>query len=1703
MPEPGGPAAQSGFYYQNSIAALYLGRLLDPRDSIDARRVVSVRCEAPEKVDDIVVDYADGSREYIQAKEHIGSGKQAAELWKRLREQYEGGTFRAGRDRLVLFTADVGMDALSDAARRSRGAESAAEWQRALNRPQFQRVRAIAGSMAATLAAVHSLFTSLTIEIASVEHLENHRLDDWIPASNRTRDELFRLLRDRVGGHARVRSRMTAAGLRRSLAEESPSLLLRPSPAGRPLEPFEIPHTDLVGRDAEIAQAMDRIGRVPATNASVLWILGDAGSGKTALSAALAGRLDRSERLLAYYSFGTAAARSTSAFAARLQSCLIDPPMSDRPLAALRAGLRKAGLSGGRRVIVLDAIDELLQDEPAFLDDLDRLAARGTVWVLASRPIDAVRARIAAGPPHATLFDSGLPRLSGHSVTKLVREWSGITDPKFIGNIVSAAHGLPLYARCVAEEIRKGVRSPSDTDLPVSLSDFYARAIEQLTSREDGALAAAVAAIAGQALEPVTASDIAAILSMSAGIPMATEEDRRRVERAAGLAVGVIVAGVDGAFAPCHASVRDYFAEAPGSEWRGERDAALPADPAAARRALAATATWWRTMEPGRLRDHMFRFGTRYALQCGGSARARAAERVTSFDYWMERVRDADSLDAIAIAREIESVCTGEEEGEGLEWSQFFRQRAHILSRALPSWPAHKLLLQVAAEAPEGTVARRAADEWLESGACDWVWLRSTDAGASVDRPVPRWTAAAHDGSASDVLVTDDGRLFSWGADGRLCLWDVEDGQQYGETFWGEGEIRSASLTAGNALAFVVATGDCGRAAIWDGHSPIRILQDVDVTALLVTGDGLIAAWGDAGVFTLDGTLSLLGRYDVYASRTVAAMTSDATLAVFTADGESELFAIQPATGAIELLEEHTLDIESDTDELRVAPRRLLVRASRFGHLVFLLDTVTWQIVAKHPGTAAELLGDGTAVISDGNSLALISLETGNVIRRSPPHTELQPQMLVFPFGRVMTWSRRTFRVWNVADLTAPLHESSLPQTNYGIHIVGRNHASETTLEGLRIVSSEAPFIAGTLPAVGDIAYGAAAADRSSIAVWTRNGTLCVWDLSSVTTGAEGSNRCRGAAVLGGNRMVGVMGDRVELIDGENGSVLAASPHSPYPMGCAGVDDSSAVTWSHQELFLWTAGDDRLTCRRIGAAADQFERIAPLPDGSIMTSTERGSQVWLRASGETSISDFPLRSAERERLSWITGEGSSTALFYEPVQGSYLPEDRFIRLPGARVVTAASLGGPVTLYCALSREPLAVADGHDRAIFRLSGDRSFATCDREHVWLWDAATFTREPVPFAHEDVRLVLAPSDQMLLTASGEQTYVWDVTTRTHLTVPLASWDVTACFDVGEGLCVIVPADGPLQCWRVASGGKVWSGSARDLLARHPGWARAIADASLHGVAALALGRIIAIPAREANAGFAIWHGGSDMWIAGVTESYGIAVAQERGRASVLQPYAGGRRLSRNEFLAWCAPARAEPEPVYARIVFVENDGDTAGRLRHKLTLAGYAVRHVKLEGTTFAGYHAQIDAAMVRHAWGEAAERPLILIGAGIGALVAADAALRRCDAVHGLVLVEPYLSAPHVPRRHKRWASEVEAMQRTLFESRAVGIPMLTLASTEDWAARLLHERLSTRSHGELVNIEADDGLLTGLRSREVDDRILTWLAPRTDRAPKAD
>jgi hypothetical protein len=180
MPQSGGSTTQSGIYYQNSVTALYLGRMLRARPG--ERGVASVRAEAPASVDDTVAVFVDGGRDFVQAKETLPpSGKKWRKLWSDFNTERRDSAFDPAKDRLILATGDPDAALLREIAKRAGGAVSAAEWLETLNGEQRGKVLGIEKAASATTAAIYDVFSSLTVDIRSAEGLEADRVPLDIP----------------------------------------------------------------------------------------------------------------------------------------------------------------------------------------------------------------------------------------------------------------------------------------------------------------------------------------------------------------------------------------------------------------------------------------------------------------------------------------------------------------------------------------------------------------------------------------------------------------------------------------------------------------------------------------------------------------------------------------------------------------------------------------------------------------------------------------------------------------------------------------------------------------------------------------------------------------------------------------------------------------------------------------------------------------------------------------------------------------------------------------------------------------------------------------------------------------------------------------------------------------------------------------------------------------------------------------------------------------------------------------------------------------------------------------------------------------------------------------------------------------------------------------------------------------------------------
>jgi hypothetical protein len=231
MVERGGPTTQSGILYQNSVAALYLGRLCDATQRPASDFLQKVRIEAPEHVDDIVVVFADEHKEYIQAKETIRVGDNAwQKLWKNFLDQYRRKEFHNGADQLVFQIGEKQpkLDTLQELCNRAVANANIEVYKARLTLEQkslLEKIRAILPIDSFADADFLEFLSHIRVECWDLSHIEKDLVPLWIPESNFPKKVIFRLLRDRVGGKARRRDEFTSHQLRESLKSELPDLL--------------------------------------------------------------------------------------------------------------------------------------------------------------------------------------------------------------------------------------------------------------------------------------------------------------------------------------------------------------------------------------------------------------------------------------------------------------------------------------------------------------------------------------------------------------------------------------------------------------------------------------------------------------------------------------------------------------------------------------------------------------------------------------------------------------------------------------------------------------------------------------------------------------------------------------------------------------------------------------------------------------------------------------------------------------------------------------------------------------------------------------------------------------------------------------------------------------------------------------------------------------------------------------------------------------------------------------------------------------------------------------------------------------------------------------------------------------------------------------------------------------------------------------
>lgn len=228
MAETGGPVTQAGIRYQDQVTALYLGRMLDPRERPRHDQPVEVRIEAPQNVDDFVVRFADGSRSFFQVKLSLqGRGSAWKALWPSFLHQLNTDFTFGDRLELVLGEPSPLASQLSEITKRHEGSDIM-EWQKRLTVAQSRLVSSMQGLLANDIQNVWRIVTHLDISIWPSDMLIRDFVPQWMPRTTVPAPRFFRVLSEMAWEGATIRMRFDGALLYDRLRAEADIIVSDP-----------------------------------------------------------------------------------------------------------------------------------------------------------------------------------------------------------------------------------------------------------------------------------------------------------------------------------------------------------------------------------------------------------------------------------------------------------------------------------------------------------------------------------------------------------------------------------------------------------------------------------------------------------------------------------------------------------------------------------------------------------------------------------------------------------------------------------------------------------------------------------------------------------------------------------------------------------------------------------------------------------------------------------------------------------------------------------------------------------------------------------------------------------------------------------------------------------------------------------------------------------------------------------------------------------------------------------------------------------------------------------------------------------------------------------------------------------------------------------------------------------------------------------
>ena len=677
-------------------------------------------------------------------------------------------------------------------------------------------------------------------------------------------------------------------------------------------------------------------------------------------------------------------------------------------------------------------------------------------------------------------------------------------------------------------------------------------------------------------------------------------------------------------------------------------------------------------------------------------------------------------------------------------WADCIGTQSYKLRKGLLNWPAYKILLQIAIEHANDSHITFAAQQWLELGLCNWVWVRRVNRPSSF-QPSPLLSVMeGHDQRVTGANILSDGRILSWSdnySDGSatIRIWDRRNGALLANMRGHTKGVRGARiLLDGRVLSW----SQDSTIRFWDVQSgePLGFLEGhtLGVEGTIEMSNGRLLSWaGDDTLCIWDlktgiqlavmkGHTTRIGGAILIPGGRVLSWSGDKTLRLW--DGQSgESLAVMTGhnfsvRGACLMPDDRLLSWSTD-DTLRT----------------WNLQTGEQEVVMEGHSkgvNGAELLPDGRVLSwSNDKTLILWDDRSGEPLTVFTGHSDVVNGACQLADGRILSWSSDgTLRFWS--------------DKNGEQLILMDGHTRE--VRGVEILPD------------------------GKILSWSVDGTLRLWDDQGgeILAIFEGHNRSiNGAFYLPDQKILSWSDDEtLRLWDANPQNISISFPcegHSDTICGLKPLPDNSILSWALDgTIRIW----DPKSCTQLAMLEGHTAPVVgvkELPSGRLISWSDDGTlRLWSWQNSEL----------------LVVMNGHTGA-----VSGVYL-------LPEDKLLSFSKDEGTIRLWDSLSGESIAVLAAHSGKILgtKLLGGGRVLSWSWDSLCLWDGVRGSLISVLVGHtKTVKDACEMPDGRLLTWANDNTMcMWNGNDGSKITVFEGNFD-----------SVKVLRDGRILAWGLAT--------------------------------------------------------------------------------------------------------------------------------------------------------------------------------------------------------------------------------------------------------------------------------------------------------------